>query len=105
MLSRLIAIFGAFITAAAVALGGWVWSISADVVNIGNATERATELIEYHADEGGPDGHPAGVIRRVADDHARLLVLENNMGAIRANVRDNAEKLDQILARLPRPRR
>lgn len=103
VLTRMWAVFGTTITAGAVALGGWVWTVQADVGDLGHATRRNSERLEVHAASGG--GHPESVIARIARVEGRAeanaasaLRVENHLEAVDA-------KLDEILERLPRGRR
>ena len=104
MLSRLVSIFGAAITAGAIGLGGWVWAVSDEVSETATTVQHSLDLIERHETRGGPGGHPDAVTARVAENAGRVLSLETSITGMRDTLREQGRKLDLVLERLPRRR-
>lgn len=100
--SRLLAAFGSLITAGALALGGWVWSVQGDVGDLGHATNRNAERLEEHRRQGGPMGHPESVIARTAVNEGRISALESTARSTESRLNGIEAKLDEVLERLPR---
>lgn len=101
-LTTMWAIFGGLITAGAIALGGWVWSIQGDVGDLVHETQRNAERLEEHRRQGGPMGHPESVIARTATNEGRITANADGIRRVEGRLDGIEDKLDEVLERLPR---
>lgn len=101
-LTTLWAVFGGLITAGAIGLSGWVWTIQGQTNANTAAHIRNAERHEEHRRLGGPLGHPD--IGRSAVAEGRITALEGAVSEIRAGMSEHRELLTEILDRLPRRR-
>jgi len=103
--SRLVAIFGAFITSAALAGFGWIWHISEASAQHGALIERVSERLSDH------DPAPVGHQEIEAEVHSNARRIESNEATTHAinerldrNDEAAAERQRQILEELRRLR-
>lgn len=97
--SRLLALFGSLITAGALALGGWVWSVQGDVGDLNHATHRNAERLEEHRRQGGPQGHPESTIARTAVNEGRITANAEGVRRIESRLDGIEDKIDELLER------
>ena len=105
LLTRLWAVFGAIITAGAVSMGGWVWTIQADVNAAAASIARNAERIEEHRRQGGPMGHPESTLSRTAVNEGRITANADGIRRVEGRLDGIEDKIDEVLERLPRGRR
>ncbi len=98
-------IIGGLVIAAAVAFGGWVWTLHGSTVETAAQLERVSEGLDEHARRGGVQGHPDSVIARTTVNEQRIASLERSRDMLEAQLERLDAKLDTIIERLPRSRR